>query len=87
MLSSSDSRSVVVNYVMRNLRTHNFYVYKFIFCEFLNLVNIIGQMYLMDDFFGGQFTTYGAEVNDTEELNTSALHTAHTTSYLHTTRI
>lgn len=60
--STKDRRSVVVNYVMRNLRTHNFYVYKFIFCEFLNLVNIIGQMYLMDDFFGGQFTTYGAEV-------------------------
>merc|ERR1712179_621631 len=29
---------------------------------FLNLVNIIGQMYLMDAFFGGQFTTYGSEV-------------------------
>ena len=47
------------------MRTHNLYVYKFIFCEFLNLINIIGQMYLMDVFFGGQFTTsaiYGSEV-------------------------
>jgi hypothetical protein len=51
-----------VKYVVRTLRTHNLYVFKFIFCEFLNLVNIIGQMYLMDVFFGGQFTTYGAEV-------------------------
>jgi len=55
-------RTVIVNYVMRNLRTHNLYVYKFIFCEFLNLVNIISQMYLMDAFFGGQFTSYGADV-------------------------
>ena len=26
------------------------------------MVNIIGQMYLIDAFFGGQFTTYGSEV-------------------------
>lgn len=59
---TKDKRNVIVNYIVRNLRTHNFYVYKFIFCEFLNLVNIIGQMYLMDAFFGGLFTTYGSEV-------------------------
>jgi len=59
---TKDRRSVIVNYVVRNLRTHNLYVYKFIFCEFLNLVNIIGQMCLMDSFFGGQFSTYGSEV-------------------------
>jgi len=60
--TTQDRRLVIVNYVIRNLRQHNVYVYKFIFCEFLNLVNIIGQMYLMDAFFGGQFTTYGSEV-------------------------
>lgn len=60
--TTKERRSVIVNYVLRNMRTHNLYVYKFIFCEFLNLVNIIGQMYLMDAFFGGQFTTYGSEV-------------------------
>jgi len=60
--TTKERRSVIVNYVLRNIRTHNLYVYKFIFCEFLNLVNIIGQMYLMDSFFGGQFTTYGSEV-------------------------
>jgi len=60
--ATKERRSVIVNYILRNLRTHNLYVYKFIFCEFLNLVNIIGQMYLMDGFFGGQFSTYGADV-------------------------
>jgi len=59
---TKDRRTVITNYVVRNMRTHNMYTYKFIFCEFLNLVNIIGQMYLMDDFFGGQFTTYGSDV-------------------------
>jgi len=60
--TTKERRSVIVNYILRNIRTHNLYVYKFIFCEFLNLINIIGQMYLMDAFFGGQFTTYGSEV-------------------------
>jgi hypothetical protein len=51
-----------VDYVVRTLRTHNLYVFKFVFCEVLNLVNIIGQMYLMNSFLGGEFITYGAEV-------------------------
>ena len=42
--------------------SHNIYVYKFILCELLNLVNVLGQMWLMDVFFNGQFTTYGLEV-------------------------
>jgi len=60
--TTKDRRFVVVNYILRNIGSHNLYVSKFIFCEFLNLVNIIGQMYLMDSFFGGQFSTYGSEV-------------------------
>ena len=44
--------------------SHNLYVYKFILCELLNLVNVFGQMWLMDVFFGGQFTLYGLEVVD-----------------------
>ena len=42
--------------------SHNIYVYKFILCEFLNLVNIVGQMYLMDVFFNGHFTSYGSDI-------------------------
>ena len=60
--STKGKRHVIANYVTRNLRTHNVYVYKFIFCEFLNLVNIVGQMYLMDVFFNGHFTSYGSDI-------------------------
>jgi len=55
-------REVIVNYIHRNLRTHNEYVYKFVFCEFLNLVNIFGQLFLMNEFFNGHFTIYGWDV-------------------------
>ena len=46
--------------------SHNIYVYKFILCELLNLVNVFGQMWLMDVFFGGQFTLYGLEVKQSK---------------------
>ena len=60
--STQEKRNVIVNYIANNVRTHNIYVYKFVFCEFLNLVNIIGQMYLMDVFFNGHFTNYGSDI-------------------------
>ena len=47
----------------RNHNKHNWYAIKFYFCEFLNFVNVIGQIFLMDFFLGGEFTTYGSEVN------------------------
>merc|ERR1711971_841489 len=60
--SSRDRRTVIVNWVTRTIRSHNLYVYKFVFCEVLNFLDIVGQMYLMDSFLGGQFTTYGLDV-------------------------
>jgi len=57
-----EKRDKVVSYMVRTRHSHNLYVYKFIFCEFLNLINVFSQMYLMNVFFNGQFTTYGADV-------------------------
>ena len=37
-------RQAVVKYILRTIRTHNSYIYKFIFCEVLNLVNILFQV-------------------------------------------
>ena len=39
-----DRRTLVVNYFTGHLRTHNSYVFKFVFCEVLNLVNILTQV-------------------------------------------
>merc|ERR1711997_1280517 len=36
--------------------------------ELLNLVNVIGQIYFMDFFLGGEFTTYGSDVLAMSEL-------------------
>jgi len=38
------------------------YFLVFFFCEILNFVNIVGQIFMMDRFLGYQFTTYGTKV-------------------------
>ncbi|XP_040576797.1 innexin inx2 [Lepeophtheirus salmonis] len=55
-------RLSIAHYFIRTKGTHNSYTFRFLFCEFLNLVNIIGQMFLMDKFLGGQFSSYGRDV-------------------------
>ena len=55
-------KKILVDYFVNNLHDHNFYAFKFFFCEFLNLINVIGQIYFMDYFLGGEFTTYGSDV-------------------------
>ena len=42
--TEKDRRSTIANYFTGHLNTHSSYIYKFIFCEFLNLVNIVGQV-------------------------------------------
>lgn len=53
---------LLVNYLLDNLGHHTFYGSMFVFCEILNFVNVVGQIFLMDTFLGGEFTTYGTEV-------------------------
>ena len=59
----NDRKEVLVEYFTNDNRHNNdYYAYRFFMCEFLNLVNVIGQIYLMDVFLGGEFTMYGSNV-------------------------
>lgn len=42
---------------------HNGYVFKYWFCELLCFINIVGQLFLIDRFLGGEFLTYGPRVS------------------------
>ncbi|XP_076343592.1 innexin inx2-like [Tachypleus tridentatus] len=57
-----EKRGVLMEYLMDNIHNHNFYVTAYFFCEALNFVNVVGQMYLMDSFLGGHFSKYGSKV-------------------------
>jgi len=59
-----DRLTVLLDYFQRSRSTskHTWYAGRFFFCEFLNLVNVIGQIFFVDFFLGGEFMTYGSEV-------------------------
>lgn len=57
-----DRKKVLVDYFISDRHNHDFYAIRFFFCEFLNLVNVVGQLFFMDFFLGGEFTTYGSDV-------------------------
>ena len=60
--TKKDRLKLLVDYFSVNRNNHEFYAIKFFFCEFLNFVNVVGQIYFMDFFLGGEFTQYGSDV-------------------------
>lgn len=60
---------LVADYLVLNFHRQNMYAYQFFFCEFLNFINVIGQIYLVDYFLDGEFSTYGADVVRFTELD------------------
>ena len=52
----------LVNYMKETFHMHNFYAIKYFVCDLLNLINTIGQIYLINRFLGGVFLSYGHEV-------------------------
>eukprot|EP00092_Neocalanus_flemingeri_P024553 GFUD01026628.1.p1 GENE.GFUD01026628.1~~GFUD01026628.1.p1 ORF type:complete len:359 (+),score=94.79 GFUD01026628.1:64-1140(+) len=63
-----DRKKVLVNYFTDNRNNHDFYAFRFFFCELLNFVNVVGQIYFVDFFLGGEFTTYGSDVIAMSEM-------------------
>jgi len=63
-----DRISLLVDYFSVNRNNHQFYALKFFFCEVLNFINVLGQIYFMDFFLGGEFTSYGLDVVRMTEL-------------------
>ncbi|XP_046984366.1 innexin inx1 [Schistocerca americana] len=55
-------KKALIEYLLRHIKRHNMYALKYWFCETLCLVNIIGQLYLMNHFFDGEFFSYGLRV-------------------------
>lgn len=61
--------ATIVEYFKENRCTHNYYLIRFFICELLNLANVIGQIFLVDFFLGGEFSTYGIKVLKFSDLN------------------
>ena len=50
-----------VKYFIEN-SGHNMYVAKFVSCNVMNFLNVVAQIWIMNVFLNGQFTTYGFDV-------------------------
>lgn len=55
-------KQLVLKYLSRRRDSHQASFYFYCLCEFLNLLNVLVQMVMMNWFLGGQFTTYGLQV-------------------------
>ncbi|XP_037915276.1 innexin shaking-B isoform X2 [Hermetia illucens] len=55
-------KKLLLDYLWDNLRYHNWWAYRYYICELLSLINVIGQMFLMNKFFDGEFLRFGLEV-------------------------
>lgn len=63
-----ERKKLLVDYLISNLHNHNFYALRFFICEVLNFVNVIAQMYFIDHFLDGEFSTYGRDVVSITEM-------------------
>ena len=57
-----DRIQILIDYFTDTRHNHDSYTFRFFFCELLNFINVVGQIYFMDFFLGGEFTTYGSDV-------------------------
>ncbi|XP_008198820.1 innexin shaking-B isoform X1 [Tribolium castaneum] len=61
-IEKKQKKKLMIDYLWENLRYHNWWAYKYYFCELLALINVIGQMFLMNRFFDGAFLMFGFDV-------------------------
>lgn len=53
---------ILADYFVESLNSHNLWALKMLFIEFLNLFVVVGNIYFVDVFLGGEFSTYGIRV-------------------------
>jgi hypothetical protein len=69
--------SALFRYLAETIRSHRNLVYVYAFCEVLNFVNVVGNIYFVNRFFNGAFIDYGSRVlslsNEDQENRTDAM--------------
>lgn len=66
--NKEERKKILLDYFTENLNRHNFYAFRFFICEALNFINVFVQIYFMDYFLGGEFSTYGSDVLSFTEM-------------------
>lgn len=73
MLDNKDERQAkahrLAKYVFDTLTLHNTYAAGYFFCEALNFVNVVSNIFFIDTFLGGAFLSYGTDVLKFSNMN------------------
>ncbi|XP_060834001.1 innexin inx3 [Rhopalosiphum padi] len=59
----------LVQYLIDTLHMHNVYASGYFLCEVFNFLNVIGNMFLIDSFLGGEFFSYGTKVLELSQMD------------------
>lgn len=59
----------LVQYLVDTRHMHNTYSFGYFFCEMLNFINVVGNIFFLDTFLGGAFLTYGTDVVRFSNMN------------------
>nr|CAD7395185.1 unnamed protein product [Timema cristinae] len=57
-----ERRKTVLEYLDSCGHHHNLYAFRFVVCETLNFINVVGQIFFLDVFLAGEFIRYGPKV-------------------------
>lgn len=58
----SGKQRIIAQYFVENLHTHDAWAIKLFIAEIIYFLNVLGNIYFIDVFLGGEFRTYGLQV-------------------------
>lgn len=64
-----NKKRLLVDYLIHSRGHHDWYAARYFFCELLAFGNVVGQMFMLDKFFDGEFLNYGLEVIDFYQMD------------------
>uniref|UniRef100_A0A2R5L4Q5 Innexin n=1 Tax=Ornithodoros turicata TaxID=34597 RepID=A0A2R5L4Q5_9ACAR len=59
---AKEASEMLIDYLDQNRNYHGGYYFSFVFTEVLYLINVVAQIFIVDRFLGGEFSTYGVNV-------------------------
>ena len=69
--NKNDRINHLLHYFSDSKNNNEWYALRFFLCETLNFINVIGQIFFVDFFLGGEFSTYGSDVISISEMPNS----------------
>jgi len=67
-----DKQRILAQYFVDNLNSHNVWAVKMFICQIFSFANVVFNIFFIDIFLGGEFSTYGLAVAEMMEMDSEA---------------